>query len=73
MVYTFDDFKHIVNSNKNRNVRIVRTKTQHICLKCGQAITRGSTCVTVNKFGNCGRYWICKSCLSEDLIHGIDL
>ena len=70
-VYTFGELKEQLNSNRNRNVRVVKTKTQHICLECSAIIETGQKCVTVNKLGYRGRYWVCKRCVLEDLRDGI--
>ena len=44
-------FKNKVNSNKNRNTRFVKIRTDHICKACGKVLRTGTNCLTTNKQG----------------------
>lgn len=59
----YEEVKRIVNQNKNKNVRFVKVKADRTCKHCGETITKGSECLTVNeRFGS--RYWLCEKCTS---------
>lgn len=59
-------FKNKVNSNKNRNTRFVKIRTDHICKACGKVLRTGTNCLTTNKQGE-GRQWYCNKCVATML------
>ena len=59
-------FKEKVNSNKNRNTRFVKIKSNHICKACGRTLKTGTNCLTTNKQGK-GRSWYCNKCVATML------
>lgn len=59
-----------LNNKKSRNVRVVKVRTAHRCEFCNDLINKGDECLTVNKYGYKGRYWVCLACLDS---RGIDI
>lgn len=59
---TIQKYKGKINQNKNRNTRIVKIRENRRCKYCGELMTAGTECLTVNK-KNEPRYWVCSGCV----------
>ena len=61
---TIKKYKNSINKNKNRNIRIVNVRENRLCHYCGNVITTGTECLTVNKKLE-PRYWVCGDCADK--------
>lgn len=58
-----EDFKSTLNRYNNRNFKFVKVKSDRHCRYCGERISAGQECLTINKMYK-GRSWECTTCVS---------